>query len=157
MHDTVLIGMDAAFLEAQFRARIVSVTGDLQKLPPLDGVEAMVAFYRDERIDGCDIGQDGDTLLYEWGTWDWGDGLAFELDVTRQVIVGAGEDDDIQQLHLTFRYPSAVTGDGVGAGDTWCASPDGIDEFRAFVLSSPVLHAAAGHRPTSVVIRMEGV
>ena len=42
---------------------------------------------------------------FNGGTYDWGSGDHFELDLTRQVILPDEEDDDaIWQLHLTYRF-----------------------------------------------------
>ena len=55
----------------------------------------MLAFYESMRFDDVDLAADGDMLLYQWGTYDWGRGASFEFDITRQLILGAGEDEDI--------------------------------------------------------------
>jgi len=89
----------AAELERHFARR-----GEVEAaLTPSTAVASMFAFYRDVRADGCDLEQEGDMLLFQWGTYDWGHGLRFEFDVTRQCILGDGDDDDITQLHLTSR------------------------------------------------------
>ena len=35
-------------------------------------LSAMLAFYRDERAEGCRFERDADMLLYDWGTYNWG-------------------------------------------------------------------------------------
>ena len=62
----------------------------------------MLAFYGSVRFDDVDLAADGDMLLYQWGAYDWGEGESFEFDITRQLILGTGEDEDIFQLSLTF-------------------------------------------------------
>ena len=53
----------------------------------------MLAFYASERCDGCVLEEDGDMLLFQWGTYNWGDSTHFELNITRQLMPG-GEDGD---------------------------------------------------------------
>ena len=43
-------------------------------------IDAMLAFYAEVRMEGCDMAHDGDMLLYQWGTYDWGRGRHFELE-----------------------------------------------------------------------------
>ena len=37
-------------------------------------------------------------LLYQWGTYDWGEGKYFQIDITRQFILGEGK--------MKRRFPS---------------------------------------------------
>ena len=97
------------------------------------GVDAMVAFYRDVRADGCDVDADRDLLRYQWGT----DDRCFELALTRQFMLGDGDDDEITQLSLTFSFAPARALAALGASDRWCESPDAADELRAFIVASP--------------------
>ena len=104
----------------------------------------MTGFYREERAEGCAVDGDGDMLLYQWGTYDWGEGESFELDITRQLITG-GEDDDIFQLSLTFRFRPTAALRELGASNRWCHSPDELEDFRAFVHGSAAF-LAVGHK-----------
>jgi hypothetical protein len=101
----------------------------------------MFSFYRDVRADGCRLESDGDMLLFQWGTYDWGKGEQFELDITRQLIPGPGEDEDIWQLHLTFRFASEEILRAQGAGDRWCHSPAELEGFAALVRATPAYAA----------------
>jgi len=102
-----------------------------------DGVDAMLAFYRDVRADGCDPARDGDMLLYQWGTYDWGQGSQFELDITRQLILADREDEEIWQLSLTFFFAPSSTLHALRAGSRWCPSVEECNDLRTFILSSP--------------------
>jgi len=96
-----------------------------------DGIDAMIEFYRDTRADDCALDSDGDMLLFQWGTYDWGDGPRFEVEITRQFIRDGGEDEDIWQLSLTFVCsPTAIA-----SGNRWCAMPSDLSEFAKFVRS----------------------
>ena len=75
-------------------------------------------------------------LLFQWGTYDWGQGEHFELDLTRQLTWidrDVSPDADIWQLSLTFMFPTIETLRGLGSGNKWCASPAEVDDFNAFV------------------------
>lgn len=116
----------------------------LAALTPAAGVEAMLAFYAEDRADGCDLEVDGDMLLFEWGTHDWGEGAAFEVTITRQLLVAGNEDDEPRQLSLRIRFdPSAALG-GEDAGSDWCLSPSRLEAFRHSVMGSQVVQAVGG-------------
>lgn len=78
----------------------------LAEIRPEEGVGAMLEFYRDVRAEGCEVDQDGDMLLYQWGTY----GKTFQLDLTRQFIV-EGEDEPYQVgRDISFRAVGGVGG-----------------------------------------------
>jgi hypothetical protein len=106
-----------------------------------DGMEAMFELYRSTRADDCSLERDGDMLLFQWGTYDWGQGRHFELDITRQFIRDSSDDDDddIWQLSLTFLF----TPNELKAGNRWCRTPDELEEFAQFVRSHAAFAVAA--------------
>lgn len=121
------------------------------KVSVRDGIDAMIEFYRSIRADDCSFDSDGDMLLFQWGTYDWGNGPRFELDITRQFIRAAGEDDDIWQLSLTFVFPRNV----ITGGNRWCTHPAELDDFAAFVQSHPAYVAAADVAPATIELDFE--
>jgi len=116
---------------------------NLGRCTPDEGLRLMLDFYCGERAADCDVEAQGDMLLYQWGTYDWGRGAWFELDITRQFIRGDGEDENIWQLSLTFKY--RPTGDlgRLGRGDRWCERPSSAADFEAAVRTSAVFQALA--------------
>jgi len=110
--------------------------------------EAVLHLYETDRISGTSVAEDGDMLLFQWGSYDWGNGRFFELDLTRQAIPSGEEDPPILQLGCTYRYEPAPF-EGVEAGNRWCSSPAGLDAFRSFVLGSEALRRAAGQAHVS--------
>ena len=113
--------MDPRTLEASFHEFARQAGIALDSSPPSVGIQAMLGFYQDRRVDGCDPTGDGDMLLFQWGTYDWGEGERFELDLTRQVILPDEEDDDaIWQLHLTYRFPTSPKLASLESGNRWC-------------------------------------
>ena len=122
----------------------------LSSLSPNEGIDAMIAFYNDVRAEGCDLNQQGDMLLYQWGNYDWGDGESFEFDITRQLIDGDGEDEDIRQLNLTFHFTPTATLRKLEAGNRWCRSPKMLKSFQSFVRSSAAFKLVTPAKPLKV-------
>lgn len=131
----------------------LNMTGaDIEKLSPIEGIEAMLSFYEEERVDGCDPEDDGDMLRFEWGTYDWGDGGSFQVSVTRQLMATDDDEDEPQQLKLTFKFDPAVGG-SVKDGGQWCESPEDMPKFRKYVSSSKAVKALGKHRPDEVQLK----
>ncbi len=113
---------------------------DVLRLPST--MAAFFDFYRDERAVGCEIADDVDMLLFEWGTYDWGEGEHFELSLSRQLIFGE-DDAKVWQLKLTYAYDPTDAVRTLGNGNKWCATPDDLDEFRQDVVRSASYEAVA--------------
>ena len=143
----------------QFEKRLSERGVELSKATPDPGFAEMFAFYRDVRpVDCAPVDSDGDMLLYQWGTYDWGEGKYFNLNLTRQFILQGLEDDDaIFQLGLTFFYQPSHVLDGLIQGNRWCHSPAELTDFQQFVLSSEAYSTARGLTPAKVELRYESV
>jgi hypothetical protein len=115
------------------------------------GIDAMIDFYRNTRADDCPLDNDGDMLLFQWGTYDRGDGLELELNITRQFIRADAEDDEIWQLSLTFFFPQ----NAIARGNRWCHTPDEADDFAKFVRSHAAYAAVAHAAPVRVALDFE--
>jgi len=97
-------------------------------------------------------------LLYQWGTYDWGNGKRFNLVLTRQFILEGAEDDEgIFQLHLTFLYAPTQALESLNEGNRWCRSPAQLDEFQNFVRASLAYRTALLYSPAKVELLYEGV
>lgn len=131
--------------KTRFLTRLKAAGTSLSEQTPKSGIDAMLAFYTEERAADCDPDDDGDMLLLEWGTYDWGDGPAFELGITRQFM--DEEDDEPRQLKLKFRSTVAKISE---EGNRWCESPDAIPQFRVFVNGLSVLQEAERVKMDSV-------
>lgn len=86
------------------------------------------------------------------GTSDWGEGPAFEVARTRQLIVPDDEDEEPRQPGLTFRFDPSI-GDAVGMGNKWCQWLDELAKFRRFVTGSAALKAVRQQSAASVKLR----
>jgi hypothetical protein len=117
----------------------------------------MTSFFRDVRAEDCDRASDGDMLLYQWGSYDWGRGQRFEFDVTRQLIPIGGDDDDIWQLNLTIRFDPEDHLLGLGAGDRWCNSVEELSDFVAHVVGTEPFLSVADRADGVVVLDYEVV
>jgi hypothetical protein len=115
-------------------------------------VSCMIDFYRSERAEDCDLEEDGDMLLFQWGTYDWGEGRWFDLNITRQFIVPSedeDEDDEIFQLSASAKFKPSPKLDALKSGNTWCHSPDDLSDFSEFIHESDaiqILGAASSDR-----------
>jgi hypothetical protein len=142
--------------ETEFEKVLAQRALDRTRLTAEQGVPAMLAFYRDERADGCRFEDDADMLLYEWGTYNWGRGEFFELSITRQLIHdGSGEDEDIWQLGLTFKFSPTHPLRALGRGNRWCHDLGELEEFERFLRASEAFQAVAAVVPTAVELRYE--
>jgi hypothetical protein len=125
----------------------------LDTLTPAASAEAVLAYYAEERADVRRLADDGDMLLFEWGTHDRGRGPAFDVSIGRQLIVADDEEDEPWPLDLRFRFePSAGVRVGEGTG-RWCASRGELAAFRRYVTGSRALAAVGQWPPVSVEFR----
>jgi hypothetical protein len=147
--------MKPAAAEKRFLRIVEAKATELSLLSPPEGIALMLGFYQDERADGCEIDEDGDMLLYQWGSYDWGRGESFEFNITRQLTDGAGEDEDIRQLSLTFKFKPSESLRKLADGSRWCHSPDEISEFRSFIESSGAFKAVAKAEPVEVTLELQ--
>lgn len=128
-------------------ARFVNGNGlSVSQCTPRQGLEQMFSFYRSVQPLGCE-GPNADMLLFQWGTYDWGAGRRFELNITRQFIEDDEQDDDaISQLSLTFRFEPTAERDALSAGDRWCEGSAELEDFSAYAMSSAAFLAVADLR-----------
>jgi hypothetical protein len=147
--------MKVASAKKRFLQLIKPKAADLSSLSLADGTALMLGFYQDERAEGCEIADDGDMLLYQWGCYDWGQGETFDFNITRQFMDVAGEDEDIRQLSLTFKFKPSESLRKLKAGNRWCHSPEETAEFRSFIASSAAYKAVAKANPVRVTLELQ--
>ena len=140
-----------------FEEFVENRSGSLPELTVRVGLAEMLSFYESVSPVGCTI-KNGDMLLYQWGTYDWGDGSQFEINITRQFIeLGAEDDDAISQLQLAFKFPPDKDTAGLGNGNRWCNSQSEIHRFREFIFSNRAFLAKADLDPPGVSLHHEYV
>ncbi len=125
----------------------------LKKISIEQAVTLMLDFYRYQRVEDCSIENSGDMMLFQWGTYNWGDGLFSDFDLTRQFIIGdEGEDEDIWQLSLTFEFLPTDDLTNLGSGNRWCDNPSltSVDIFEAFIRDSEVYKTTMPLKPKDI-------
>jgi hypothetical protein len=148
---------------AAFRQYLEAGGLTAEDLDAPSAVAAMLGFYADERVSDVDLETDGDMLLFQWGTFDWGLGPSFEYGITRQVAIdldidyddpGDDLDDDdedpgegIWQLQLTVYFRPDEENARLGSGERWLERPDGIGEFARWIAGLPATAYCASRRP----------
>jgi hypothetical protein len=159
------MGEESCFASADtlvaFRQR---VGVQVERMPLPVGFETLIRFYQECRAaDALPVEEGGDMLLFQWGTYDWGQGESFEINLTRQIIFPADEadnvsgDDDpeIWQLRLTYYFSPQDALRTLGEGNQWCERPNDLPSFRATVLSSPHVALAAKYDSKHVELLWE--
>ena len=148
--------MHSSEAQTRFESLLADRRLVLDELRVDDLVGAMRDFYADVRVEDVGTEEDGDMLLFQWGTSDWGSGRTFELDLTRQVITTEAVDDDaIWQLHVTMHFSVTSESDQLGSGNRWCHDPSELEELRSFVDGADATKYARSHKPDRVEISFE--
>ncbi len=125
---------DRRTAEAAFRGLSAST---IESLPPIQSFALMFEFYETVRAEGAvPESENGDMMLFQWGTYDWGDGDQFNLDLTRQVIYPDGEDVEIYQLGLTYFYQPDDELRALSQGNFWCYQLSDVQKARTRVFES---------------------
>ena len=135
---------------AAFEAYVETRGASLLKLTPQLGFTLLLAFYESARAEPCS-GPDADMLLFQWGTYNWGEGESFELSLSRQFIEADAEGEDaISQLCLAFKYPPSSELASFGEGNRWCESLSGVQDFAHYIRSNVPYQRLATMVPPSV-------
>jgi hypothetical protein len=141
--------MKARSAKKVFLDRLVAAGKSVDDLTPAEGVEAMLAFYAEERADGCDFDEDGDMLLFQWMADEEPDEEpSVEIDITRQLTEDDGEEP--RQLSLTFKFNSTSAPGKIGVGQKWCESTRKLPAFRKFISSHRAMKALGAETPVEV-------
>lgn len=138
-----------------FQQRLQDARRPLETLTVHDGITAMASFYQDERADDCELDEDGDMLLVQWGPMvARGVPSTFEVNVTRQFI-GPQQDAEVVQLSLTFSFPLDPSWGTVERGDRWFETPDLVAELPDLVASLAVFEVVAQRTDAHVTLTFE--
>ena len=149
--------MKAREAEKEFRAYLLERGVSLGLLDAPAGLSAMLSFYRDVRADGLLFECDEDMLLFQWGCHERQAGLAFVLDMTRQLIFDEPEEDSIWQLHLSFHFDPIDELRNLGSHSRWCESLDALPAFEDWLNDHPAVSAVAGRAPRSIHLIYDAV
>ena len=108
-----------------------------ESLSLADGLEAMIAFYREHRPQHT--GKGDDVLEFAWKT----DGDGFELMICRR-MQRQNSDDPVRTLDLAFRFAASELGDAVAGGQLGCQDTQDLERFRREVLGTAAWKIAEG-------------
>jgi len=99
----------------------------------------------------------GDMLLFQFGTYDWGTGPLFEIDLARQFLEPENDDEDaaMSQLHITRFYSPVRDLEVLGADERWCRDHSDLPDFSQWVIAQPALAAVSNMTPVKTIIRWE--
>ena len=135
---------------AAFEEASESAGGSLPELTPRVGVECMLSFYAQVEAEGCSA-ESQDMLLFEWGTYNWGEGSFFELSISRQFMeTGQESEPEISQLRLVFKYQTSGVFAKYGEGNHWCGSRAELLDFTRFVQANAAFLAVADREAPNV-------
>jgi hypothetical protein len=150
-------GMLVADAEKAYRAFLLARGAGADDVGAPDAVAAMIDWYAIERAtDAASLEDDGDMLLFQWGSRDWGQDRFFEVDITRQLVLASEIDDDaIMQMSFTFRYAPGPATEPLGKGHQWCYGPTDVESLRAFVMGHPATQFMAAATPAQRELRLE--
>lgn len=148
-------GMNPMDAERAFRSYLATNNLQLDTLDAESAIGAMLGFFEARPANDVDD-NGGDQLLFQWGVYAWQDPAkpSFEYNITRQLIVESGEDDDegFWQLSLTLRYPPTEQAHALGKGDHWCTTAAEIDDCRSFIEQHPTTAFARATAATERVL-----
>ena len=130
---------------------LLDAAGVDRSRPAADDVDAawrVMRAFADERVDDISEQADSDGLLAQYGTYDWGDGEHFQLDMTRQYAFDDedGEYSHMAQLRCTFLFTPDQELRALGSGNLWSFELP-LDTFFAQALALEGFVGARGRRP----------
>lgn len=144
--------MKANQAKQELETMILGANLVLDQLSIEQGATLMIDFYHHKRFSECAIDDDGDMLLFQWGTYDWGEGRFFEFDLTRQFMMGDGDDEDIWQLSLNFKFSPNETLTNIVSGNKWCDDPSRrtLEPFDKYIRDSAAYKIASTFQPERI-------
>ena len=140
---------------AAFEAFVLDAGAELGSLSLPSAIDLMLGFYLSVRAVGCPIDDDCDMLLFQWGTFDWGDGPSFQVEITRQFI--SEGDDGISQLSLAFHFVPTTARTALDSGSRWCESLQQLGEFDDFIRASAPYVVLKDEPPDSMALEWSEV
>ena len=131
---------------------------NLDELSLSDFPRLIIEYYSELEFPELDRADDGDMLLFQYGTYDWGDGPFFEVDFTRQFyqFFADAEDHEIIQQSFTFYFdPERFR--HIEPFDLWSNTVTSFSEFEAAIVNTQGYREALAHPPEKFEISIEDV
>ena len=108
-----------------------------------------IDYYQEVRFEEySDEEADEDLLLFQYGSYDWGDGRFFEVDFTRQYYKLFSEegDNEVIQQRFTFYFDPSAFGT-VKAFNLWSHDCNDLTLFESKISQSEGYIAALNYEP----------
>jgi hypothetical protein len=149
-----LLIMKPAEAKEEFEQFVEEAGTAVAVFKPIDAVRLMLDFYREARAEDCELEADGDMLLFQWGTFEWGkQGRFFEFNLSRQFTDESGEDgENVTQLSLTCYFSPTPELEALKTGSKWCATPDELAGFEYYIGKTPAYKAVGKLPPENVAL-----
>lgn len=149
--------MQAAVQDAkrQFEELARRAGRDVPTLAPAEGVALMRAFYDEVRFGGLVDEPCADMLLYQYGTYDFGEGEEFLYDLTRQLVVPEADGQELWQLSLRWTFAPTEALRALGEVERFCDRREEAPAFGASFERCPAYAAVGGAKPIKVSLRFE--
>jgi len=154
--------MKAAHALTEFKHFLRQKGKIVAQLTPYEAVDIMIAHYTEIRADDCSLEEDGDTLLFQWGIYDWGQGRpCFEYNITRQLIyyenlAEVGEEEwigeVINELSLTLQYESTKDLEDLSEGNRLCSDLNDVKAFKEFISSCAATKCVQHFTPKAITL-----
>ena len=142
------IDMELSKVKDAFKEITSDLSKELNELLLEDGISGMIRFYQNERIDECDIMNDGDMLLYQYGEYSFSGKPEFQINITRQLIIQ--NEDEPFQLQLTFFYTVNPKNDGLIEKGKWCDNFENAFQYYDDIQKSIAYEIYHSERPNRV-------
>lgn len=121
--------------------------------------EYCLSLYEQHRIDACELQSDGDMLLFQFGTYDWGDGEFFEIDLTRQITPThnniEASIEAMMQLSVTAQFLPNDENHGFGEQNYRCNHTDNLSTFTDLIFSSEAMSRTVNKKPVRIEVELE--
>ena len=117
-------------------------------------VELSSSLFQELKVRDLSDAEDGDMVLYQYGTYDWGNefGKHFSFDITRQFI--SPEDDEPYQLHFVLIYDPEQF-EGLRGYNCWNTDFADFESFIAHIKATDGFKLADKFEPKAYQIEFE--
>lgn len=116
-------------------------------------IKLVLHLYKTCRVDNTDLEEEGDMLIFQWGSHHLNENDYFTIDITRQIIYKSDE-DIMQQLEVIFKYPANLFTPTFSADNQWCAAPNEVNDFEGFIEQNNAFKWAIKNKPLAVGINL---
>jgi hypothetical protein len=126
---------------------------DLAGMNRTAAVDLVLDWYRNERAADADpLPDDGDGLLFQYGTWPFSGEPMFHYDLTRQFALKEHGEQTLWQLSLALLYTPTPETSALRGNSDWCFDPAEAGLLRTTIESSPATLHVSGRQPQAVTL-----